>query len=266
MYIPRAFEVEDRTELLNFIRNHSFGILITSTVNGPTATHLPFYVESNADNEEDTCLLAHMAKANPHWTHHMHDTQHTQLTHQTNRTNHARRAPHTHHTHQTRLLHRAARTPSSGQIAAAGDALVVFQGPHTYISPTWYETPDMVPTWNYTAVHVYGELEFFDDPDQLIRTLERLTDHYESALPNPWKADFRNERIRQLLTAIIGIRIRIRRIEGQFKLNQNHPAERRQKVAAALQRRNDPNAQAIAGLMRRSLPSPILDERSDAEG
>ena len=138
---------------------------------------------------------------------------------------------------------------------AAGEALVVFSGPHAYVSPTWYETENVVPTWNYVAVHAYGTLQLIDEQDELIEVLQRTVSLYESAMPAPWSFDANSDFIRKLAAMVVGFRIDITRLDGKWKLNQNHPQERREKVIRVLSERHDENSQAIAELMRETRSS-----------
>ena len=134
------------------------------------------------------------------------------------------------------------------------DALIIFSGPHTYISPTWYEAPNTVPTWNYVAVHAYGVLEPVTDRNDLTRILSELTTKYEQPRQNPWAYDGSTEFHQKLMDGIVGFRVEITRLEGKWKLNQNHPPERRKKVIQALQQVGGENQLAIANLMQATLP------------
>ena len=129
-------------------------------------------------------------------------------------------------------------------------SLAVFSGPHTYISPTWYQADHMVPTWNYVAVHAYGQAELVSDESELLTILQRTVQFYESALPQPWTFDRSSTFIERMLNQIVGFRIKIERLEGKWKLNQNHPAERRERVAQVLRSQADENSLAIANLMQ----------------
>jgi transcriptional regulator len=131
-----------------------------------------------------------------------------------------------------------------------GDALAIFSGPHAYISPSWYERDDLVPTRNYVAVHAYGTLDIIDDANQAQRNLEATVQFFERRMPQPWTLDLTNASLAKLLPAIVSFRIRVRRLEGKWKLGQNHPPERRARVAEELARQSDPDSQAIANLMR----------------
>ena len=128
-------------------------------------------------------------------------------------------------------------------------ALVVFSGPHAYVSPTWYEAENVVPTWNYTAVHAYGRAELVHAPDALLNILRASVATYEAGMPRPWSFDPDAPFVRRLLTQIVGFRVGIEKLEGKFKLNQNHPAERREKVVRALRERGGADAEAVAALM-----------------
>lgn len=137
---------------------------------------------------------------------------------------------------------------------AAGEVLVVFSGPHTYISPTWYESDNVVPTWNYVAVHVYGTLKIIDDEELLIGIARDYVDTYEKSMPQPWKLDTQpDDFIHTLVQQIVGFDISITRIEGKWKLNQNQPLERRQKVIRKLTSADDDASQSIAQLMQQTL-------------
>jgi transcriptional regulator len=132
--------------------------------------------------------------------------------------------------------------------------LLVFQGPDGYISPNWYpskhETGREVPTWNYAVVHVHGRLRVIDDAAWLRRLLETLTDHHEADQPQPWKiSDAPDDHIEKSLRAIVGLEVSIDRIEGKFKLSQNHPARNRAGVIAGLRERDGDGDAELAALM-----------------
>ncbi|QDU96750.1 FMN-binding negative transcriptional regulator [Lignipirellula cremea] len=128
--------------------------------------------------------------------------------------------------------------------------LVIFTGPHAYISPTWYEAENTVPTWNYTAVHVYGQIELVESGEPLLNILKETVQTYEQSKPQPWTLEGNEAITERLIEQIVGFRMVIEKIEGKFKLNQNHPAERRQKVIKALEEQGDENSLGLANLMR----------------
>jgi transcriptional regulator len=155
--------------------------------------------------------------------------------------------------HGTLVGHMARANPQ-WRDAAGQTALAIFSGPHAYVSPTWYEAENVVPTWNYAAVHAYGRVEVVEDKGALLEIVQRSVRVYEQAMPRPWSFDPASTFVERLLTQIVGFRIEVERIEGKFKLNQNHPAERRRKVVRALQQRGGDDARAVAALMRAMLP------------
>ena len=153
------------------------------------------------------------------------------------------------------LVGHVARANPHWQEAAGQAALAIFSGPHAYISPTWYEAEQAVPTWNYAAVHVYGKVQIIEDESGLLKIVQDMVRVYEQAMPQPWSFDGSAKFVKRLLAQIVGFRIEIEKIEGKFKLNQNHPVERRRKVERALQRRGDENALAVAAMMQAMLPA-----------
>ncbi len=133
------------------------------------------------------------------------------------------------------------------------NVLVVFSGPHAYVSPSWYESENVVPTWNYVAVHAYGVCRLVEDVDGLTRILQASVATYEGSRRNPWAFDAEADFFRKLVGAVVGFRIEIARLEGKWKLNQNHSLERREKVVRQLQKSDDPDAQEIARIMTEML-------------
>lgn len=140
---------------------------------------------------------------------------------------------------------------------ADADALVVFQGPESYISPSWYptksETGKVVPTYNYVVVHARGRLRAIEDPQWLRGLVGRLTERHEAGRPQPWKvddapADF----VRSQLRAIVGIEIVPDSLAGKWKVSQNRPPADREGVASALQRLGDPESLDMAELVKKS--------------
>ena len=109
------------------------------------------------------------------------------------------------------------------------EVLVVFQGEHAYISPSWYSSSG-VPTWNYQAVHVYGKAKVFSSKDKLKWLVDSLTQKYEAAFLEPWQPDY-NER---MLQAIVGIEISITEVQFKNKLSQNKSSEDQSNVISGL--------------------------------
>jgi transcriptional regulator len=135
-----------------------------------------------------------------------------------------------------------------------GPALVIVQGPDAYVSPSRYATkatdPRVVPTWNYVAIHVHGELIAHDDPVWVTDLVTRLTDHHERDRDDRWAVtDAPADYIASMAKAIVGIEIRVAAIEGAWKLSQNRPADDRASIVERFTN-GAPDQRAIAELMR----------------
>ncbi|WP_114239236.1 FMN-binding negative transcriptional regulator [Dyella sp. C9] len=153
----------------------------------------------------------------------------------------------------TQLHGHVARSNELAKLDGA-EVLVIFRGPDGYVSPNWYpskqETHREVPTWNYAVVHVHGRLRVVNDAGWLRTLLERLTDRHEASQPRPWHvSDAPEDHIEKSLRGIAGIEIAIERIEGKFKLSQNHPTANRQGVIAGLHQRAGRGDADLAALM-----------------
>jgi len=118
-------------------------------------------------------------------------------------------------------------------------ALAIFLGPDAYISPSLYATKratgKVVPTWNYAAIHAYGRVRFFEDPERLLRLVTRLTATHEAKRARPWAVtDAPPQFVQGMLRAIVGFELPIERLEGKWKMSQNRPAEDRAGVIEGL--------------------------------
>jgi transcriptional regulator len=127
------------------------------------------------------------------------------------------------------LLGHLARNNEQWRLPAQGEALVIVRGPDAYITPSWYasktEHGRVVPTWNYITAHVYGELQVHDDPVWLDAQVRRLTAQHEAGRAEPWSVDDAPAAyVAGQLRAIVGLEIRIARVQAKFKLSQNRPA------------------------------------------
>ncbi|MGH8402186.1 MAG: FMN-binding negative transcriptional regulator, partial [Gammaproteobacteria bacterium] len=155
MYTPASFKENDIPRLHELMRRYPFALLLTAHDGEVAATHLPFMVD--ADRGKHGTLLAHMARANPHWK--LFDGQR--------------------------------------------QALVVFTGAHAYISPSWYESPITVPTWNYAVVHAHGRPEIVKDKVQVRAMLERLVTIHEAYIHPPWSTVQADEYVNEQLDYIV---------------------------------------------------------------
>ena len=150
--------------------------------------------------------------------------------------------------------HVARANPVWRDFSAELGALAVFQGPQSYITPSWYpakeETGKVVPTWNYVVVHAAGPLRIVEDRAWLRGLVERLTNRHEAARAEPWSvADAPGDYIGQQLRAIVGIEIPIAKLVGKWKVSQNRSAADRAGVARGLRETGDDGAATMAGLV-----------------
>jgi len=200
VYIPEHFRVRDHADALAFMRGNPFAILISSTDDGPFATHLPLFLRATGDQ---LTIRGHVAKANPHW----------------------------------RYLEQQPR------------CLTVFHGPHSYISPSLYATRESVPTWNYGAVHVYGNARVFSTPEALLEVLHELMGTFDPAYAAQWAGLSQPYRER-MLNHIVGFEITATRIEAKFKLGQNRTREEQTNMIASLEKAEDTAVSGVARLMQ----------------
>jgi len=201
LYVPRAYQMKDQDTVLEFIKQNSFGLLI-SKIEKLNATHLPFLIKRDGN---EIYLYSHMAKANPQWE------------------------------------------------ELCGEVLVVFSGPQSYITPSWYVEKE-VPTWNYVAAHLYGEFQLVTNENEVLDILTNTVDHYESDFTDPWSLnEVSQEYVNQLSKRIVGFKIRVTHWEAAWKLHQDYTPETQRGVIDALQSRDDDNSQKIADLMSKNL-------------
>jgi transcriptional regulator len=147
--------------------------------------------------------------------------------------------------------HLARPNPQCADIDGSTEALVVFAGPHAYISPSWYKSHPAVPTWNYVAVHARGVIRAIDDHEWLRQFLLTLSNRHEQYENNPWQMqDLPETYLSSMIKGIVGFEIEASKIEGKFKLSQNRPEPDYPEIIAALEARDDADSHAIAQLMR----------------
>jgi transcriptional regulator len=200
VYIPEHFRVRDHADALAFMHANPFAILISSTPEGPFATHAPLVVRESPDH---LLLRGHVAKANPHWRH----------------------------------------------LDQQPQCLTIFHGPHAYVSPANYTTREVVPTWNYGAVHVYGNARTFSAPEELLTVLHELIPMFEPAYADQWASLSQAYRER-MLSHIVGFEITVTNVEAKFKLSQNRSKQEQQNVIASLGAAEDTTVSGVAHLMQ----------------
>lgn len=151
--------------------------------------------------------------------------------------------------------HIARANPQWRQAAPGTDALAIFLGPQTYISPAWYaskrETGKVVPTWNYVAIHAYGKPRFIEDREWLRALVTQLTQTHERPRADPWAvtdapADF----VDGMLRAIVGFEVVIERLEGKWKMSQNRPEKDLATVLEGLAKQGGEAPAAVAEQVR----------------
>lgn len=136
-------------------------------------------------------------------------------------------------------------------LLAGAPALVIFQGPHAFISPSWYANRLTFPTWNYTAIHVQGTPEVVQDTAAIHAVLTRTVAIYDTPLGGEWTFEgVAAEHTASRLRAIVAVRIPIERIEGKMKLNQDKSVVDRLGVIAALEAQGDAQSLAVAAMIR----------------
>ena len=223
MYIPTSFREDNPETLLAFMRAHSFATVI-STIDGvPFATHIPVGVEQRGDT---VVVTGHVSKANAH----------------------------------VRAFAPARAQPADDKTideainVGAPDtmSLVIFSGPHAYVSPSAYEALESVPTWNYIAVHATGVLHsvlFADAPEDMETMLDTMIAQYDPAYGAQWRdlpPKFRDGMMR----GVVGFEMPVHQLEGKFKLSQNRSTHDQAAVQAMLEVSSDVSAQAVAHVMR----------------
>jgi transcriptional regulator len=202
MYSPAYNRIEDRGELLEFMRANSFAVLVTGTGGELHASHLPVQIRAE---KEQIILDMHMARANPQWNEFFDD-----------------------------------------------EVMVVFCGPHAYVSPRWYEDEERVPTWNYAAVHAYGVPRLINEKELKYQSQRRLV-----ALLDPqWLPRFdalRQQYVDKMLEGIVNFEIPVTRLETRWKLSQNRSRREQESIASQLERSSDSAERALAALTRKHL-------------
>jgi transcriptional regulator len=218
MYQPAhgKFEVEDPAALLRELCAVVPATLVTHGRGGFRASVLPMLFDR--DHGPHGMLRGHLARGNPQW----------------------------------REIEASIAVGGDG----AGEALAIFDGPDAYISPAWYEekrlTGKVVPTWNYVTVQAHGTISTIHDPDWLIPHVGRLVARHEAGRPDPWAlADAPEDYIRTQARAIVGLELRISRLEAKEKLTQNRSDADIGGTIEGLSA-GTPREQAVANAMRRA--------------
>ena len=165
----------------------------------------------------------------------------------------------------TLRAHVARSNPMWRFLTGDRDAVVIFQGPEHYISPSWYPSKadnggKVVPTWNYAVVHAHGPAVAIEDRAWLERHLEQLVTAHEAGRRPRWRtSDAPVDFMERMVGAVVGIEIPVRRLVGKWKLNQNRSMGDRESVVMALEADGSPGAKSLAAAMRETLGEPLTD-------
>jgi transcriptional regulator len=211
VYTPPFNLADDEEELRALVADVRAGWLVTNgQAAAPSATYLPVIWR-------DDTVIAHFAKANPHWR----------------------------------------------EIGSETPALLIVTGPDAYVSPTWYPAKEehgkVVPTWNYSAVHLTGSASLHHDPEWLRMAVEELTDERERRREAPWHVtDAPSAYIDGQLRGIVGVELTVSKVEGKAKLSQNRSRADREGVVAGLRQSSRPSELSVADQM-----AAALDENAD---
>lgn len=150
--------------------------------------------------------------------------------------------------------HLSKKNPQFDELRAGAEVLAIFQGPHAFITPSWYVKQSTFPTWNYTAIHARGTPRVIEERTAIHAVLRRTVALYDTPLGGNWDFDAMPfDFVAPRLDMIAAVEIPVRVLEGKFKLNQDRSEEDRKGVIAALERLGDPQGVAVAGLMRQQM-------------
>lgn len=149
----------------------------------------------------------------------------------------------------TLLAHMALGNPQWRTFQPEREVLVIFQGPHAYITPSWYDEKLSVPTWNYATVHAYGRPRIITDHDELYACLRKLVSTHEAGFAEPWPFDLPAQYIDKMMKGVVGFSLAITRLEGKFKMSQNRTPNERVRVSAELAASQDPTLCEVAAIV-----------------
>jgi transcriptional regulator len=146
--------------------------------------------------------------------------------------------------------HIAKANPQSKNLTDKEEILAIFNGPHSYISSSWYEKEN-VPTWNYIAVHIYGKVKIIEG-EALLESLKKLVDKYEKNSENPVSVEKMSSRTLRQINGIVGFSIKINEIQAAYKLSQNRTAIDYHNITEELEKSDNPNEINIAKAMKKN--------------
>lgn len=154
------------------------------------------------------------------------------------------------------LTHLARANEQWQHFSTNAEILCIFHGPHAYITPSWYASDMAVPTWNYAVAHVYGLPTLTHDPQTLRRIVDETTEKYEKRFDNPWRMNLLEETLNNMMKAIVGVSIRITRIEAKFKLGQNRSLADQESMLTALEKDVLSDSKSLAEFIKTKRGNP----------
>ncbi|HEY0757267.1 MAG TPA: FMN-binding negative transcriptional regulator [Ktedonobacteraceae bacterium] len=156
--------------------------------------------------------------------------------------------------------HLALGNPQWRTLSDEREVLVIFQGAHAYISPSWYEVELSVPTWNYAAVHAYGRPRLITEPAELYTHLSTLITTYEGNFPQPWPFEkLPMDYVEKMMKGVVGLSIEITRLQGKYKMSQNRSAREQEQVIEQLQTAADTTTREVAAIMQERLSKKLTE-------
>jgi transcriptional regulator len=158
--------------------------------------------------------------------------------------------------------HVAKANPHWRHLEQQPQCLTIFHGPHSYISPSNYTARESVPTWNYGAVHLYGDAKLLSSPEALQGVLHELIHTFEPAYAAQWASldeSFRERMLKQ----IVGFEIEVTKMEAKFKLGQNRTREDQENMIASLEKAADSAVSGVARLMKEQRLGKITAGKED---
>lgn len=214
MYLPAHFAMDDKASILAILRDYPLATLVYQDQHEFQAEHLPCVYQPAAITANWGSLFCHAAIGN-------------------------------------RLVELASAAGTEQGLPI----LAIFQGPSAYVTPSWYEdkvkTGEVVPTYNYAVVHVYGRLRLITDAQEFAAKLALLSDHFEQSREKAWRMDDAPaEFLQQIMQAIAGLDIQIERVVGKAKMSQNKTSFDRQTIADGLRAEG---AAAVSEIMEQQL-------------
>jgi transcriptional regulator len=148
--------------------------------------------------------------------------------------------------------HMAKANPQWKEFENSEEVLIIFQGPHAYISPSFYEKKTNVPTWNYVAVHAYGTPKILNSEEESLKVLEAMILQYEEQYYSQWKT-LPTDYVRNMVKEIVSFEISISTLEGKYKLSQNKTKKEQQNIIESFEKSDDSLISGVADLMKKNI-------------